>query len=103
MLVLVVFQATINLLIGYEPPPNATKTVNDQPNGDMLNVDAGKSWKYLMEEQKVCMKIISLASQEATMTTTKGRPLRTEGAKVEVCPLPLQHFSLGNLTESQDN
>lgn len=36
------FQATINLLIGYEPPANATPNLNDQPDGDMSQVDAGK-------------------------------------------------------------
>lgn len=101
MLALVIFQATINLLIGYEPPPNATTSVNDQPDGDTSYVDAGKSWKYLMEEQMVCMKITSLSSQEAAMTPMKGRPLWTEGAKVEVCLLPLQQIRLGNPTESQ--
>lgn len=36
------FQATINLLIGYEPPANATPNLNDQPDGDVSHVDAGK-------------------------------------------------------------
>lgn len=39
----VIFQATINLLIGYEPPPNATSTLNDQPDGDKSLADAGES------------------------------------------------------------
>lgn len=36
------FQATINLLIGYEPPPSATPNLNDQPDGDTSHADAGK-------------------------------------------------------------
>lgn len=36
------FQATINLLIGYEPPPNTTPNLNDQPDGDVSHADAGK-------------------------------------------------------------
>lgn len=35
--------ATINLLIGYEPPPNATPNLNDQPDADMSHADAGGS------------------------------------------------------------
>ncbi|XP_041645504.1 myoferlin [Cheilinus undulatus] len=35
--------AAINLLIGYEPPPNATPDLNDQPDGDVSHVDAGGS------------------------------------------------------------
>ncbi|KAM9345045.1 myoferlin [Symphorus nematophorus] len=35
--------ATINLLIGYEPPASATPNLNDQPDGDMTHVDAGGS------------------------------------------------------------
>lgn len=33
--------ATINLLIGYEPPPNTTPDLNDPSDGDMSQVDAG--------------------------------------------------------------
>lgn len=88
-------------MIGYEPPPNATTAVSDKPDGDTSYVDGGRSWKYLMEEQTGCMKIIALACQLAAMTAMKERPLRTEGAKVEACPLPLQQTSLGNPTESQ--
>ena len=36
------FQATINLIIGYEPPASSTPNLNNQPNGDMTQVDAGK-------------------------------------------------------------
>ncbi|KAM4607196.1 myoferlin isoform 2-T2 [Polymixia lowei] len=32
--------ATINLLIGYEPPANSTASLNDQPDGDMSYGDA---------------------------------------------------------------
>uniref|UniRef100_UPI0037E7FE4C myoferlin isoform X2 n=1 Tax=Semicossyphus pulcher TaxID=241346 RepID=UPI0037E7FE4C len=35
--------ATINLLIGYEPPANATPNPNEQPDGDVSHVDAGGS------------------------------------------------------------
>lgn len=35
--------ATINLLIGYEPPPSATPNLNDQPDADMSHADAGGS------------------------------------------------------------
>ncbi|XP_041803959.1 myoferlin [Chelmon rostratus] len=35
--------ATINLLIGYEPPPSATPNLNDQPDGDTSHADAGGS------------------------------------------------------------
>ncbi|XP_051271351.1 myoferlin [Dicentrarchus labrax] len=35
--------ATINLLIGYEPPANTTPNVNDQHDGDMSNTDGGGS------------------------------------------------------------
>ncbi|KAG8000133.1 Myoferlin, partial [Nibea albiflora] len=35
-------QATINLLIGYEPPANTTPNLNE-PDGDMSHVDAGGS------------------------------------------------------------
>ncbi|XP_069548793.1 myoferlin [Brachyistius frenatus] len=35
--------ATINLLIGYEPPPNTTPNQNDQPDEDMSHVNAGGS------------------------------------------------------------
>ncbi|KAF1375699.1 hypothetical protein PFLUV_G00222910 [Perca fluviatilis] len=34
--------ATINLVIGYEPPANTSSNLNDQPDGD-TNVDAGES------------------------------------------------------------
>ncbi|XP_036979815.1 myoferlin [Acanthopagrus latus] len=33
--------ATINLIIGYEPPANATPNLNDQPDGDMSYADTG--------------------------------------------------------------
>ncbi|XP_076599313.1 myoferlin isoform X2 [Chaetodon auriga] len=33
--------ATINLLIGYEPPPSATPNLNDQPDADMSHAVAG--------------------------------------------------------------
>lgn len=36
------FQATINLLIGYEPPENATPNPNDQPDGSISHAEAGK-------------------------------------------------------------
>ncbi|TDH01299.1 hypothetical protein EPR50_G00178880 [Perca flavescens] len=37
-----VIGATINLVIGYEPPANTSSNLNDQPDGD-TNVDAGNS------------------------------------------------------------
>lgn len=36
------FQATINLLIGYEPPVSTTPNLNEQPDGDLSHVDGGK-------------------------------------------------------------
>lgn len=38
----ILFQATINLHIGYEPPANTTPNLNDQPGTDVSHVDAGK-------------------------------------------------------------
>ncbi|XP_070697288.1 myoferlin [Pempheris klunzingeri] len=35
--------ATINLLIGYEPPASATPNLNDQPDGDVAHGDGGGS------------------------------------------------------------
>uniref|UniRef100_A0A7N6BWV6 C2 domain-containing protein n=1 Tax=Anabas testudineus TaxID=64144 RepID=A0A7N6BWV6_ANATE len=37
----ILFQATINLHIGYEPPANTTPNLNDQPGTDVSHVDAG--------------------------------------------------------------
>lgn len=36
------FQATINLLIGYEPPGNIGPNLSDHPDGNMSHVDVGK-------------------------------------------------------------
>lgn len=88
----VLFQATINLLIGYEPPANATSTLNDPPDVDTSQVDAGESQNYLMEDKLLHVNIIFVyfASQEAMMKAMKRRRLWMVEAKVEVCPLPLR-------------
>lgn len=40
--ILFFIQATINLIIGYEPPVSNTPNPNDQLDGDMAHVDDGK-------------------------------------------------------------
>lgn len=38
----ILFQATINLLVGYETPANTTPNLNEQPDADVSHMDAGK-------------------------------------------------------------
>lgn len=101
----VLFQATINLLIRYEPPANATSTLTDPPDADTCHVDAGESQNYFMEDKMLRVNIIFVyfASQEAPMKVMKRKRLWTVEAKVEVCPLPLRQISLGNRGESQSD
>lgn len=105
MLTHVLFQATINLLIGYEPPANATSTLNDPPDADTSQVDAGESQNYFMEDKMLHLNIIFVyfASQEAPMKVMKRRRLWTVETQAEVCPLPLRRISLGNPGESQSD
>ena len=43
-----VLQATINLMIGYEPPASITPISNDQPGVDLSHGDPGTLWSGLL-------------------------------------------------------
>lgn len=105
MLIHVLFQATINLLIKYEPPANTASTLNDPSDVDTSQVVGGESQNYVMEDKLLHVNItfVYFASQEAMMRAMKRRRFWTAEAKVEVCPLPLRRISLGNLGESQSD
>ncbi|KAM9847707.1 myoferlin [Aulostomus maculatus] len=66
--------ATINLLIGYEPPASTAPNFNDQPDGDVSHVDDGASEEGDEGEADVDGGGQGGASGAATSTNQSGKP-----------------------------